>query len=295
MSQAYPRKQTIFIFVICAIAICIVAVYVYGNSSNNDDTDRDGTNIKITNVSTSTEIITNYDWRQSFIDNALVKKDGFSTKNSTGTKVVSEPLTETEKLGRVILTQYAKLKQSGQSTNEEAIKQMADQILTQEVYAEDLAKVYTLKDIRISPNNTPSAIKEYGNKFGEIIRKYGPKRNDASIALEGIRNGTDDYVTELQSNVAHYQSILRLLALIPVPSTLSSAHVSFMNGISKTQFIANSLATTANDPIKSMVALNISKDAVSLIYNSLQTIKKALLESGAVYGPEEGGSYFHIN
>jgi hypothetical protein len=289
MPNAYPHKQTVFIFIICAIILMSIIWYVFGSTLSNKQTSSIAENMSISS-STNQLIDANYDWKKSFFDNSLTKKGSYDTSNTVVKK--EENLTDSDKLGRLIFTEYAKIKQSGQSTDEKSLSKIANDIIDSSVVAVDQSKVFTKRDVVVIPNNDLIALRDYGNRVGGIITNYSPQRNDAYIAFEGIKQGDSEYVDELNNNIAKYESIMKLLTSVPTPSILQDAHLNLLNGVSKLQFIAKSLTKSATDPMSALSSLNYSKEAMTLVITGVQTIKKALVGSNIKYSSIEGGYYF---
>ena len=167
-------------------------------------------------------------------------------------------------------------------------------ILTNDYGATDKIKVYSINNVIITANDNTDALRNYGNALGLLLKAYTPKIDDASIALAGIQGKNPNAAHELKDHATSYQIILNNLIKMPVPQSVSTAHLALENGASNMIYIANSLSAAQNDPVLAINGLKLYKDTFTSISNSLVYIKATMFKANIHYLETEGGSYFNL-
>jgi hypothetical protein len=290
MAKPYPHKQTVVIFILCVVIVVATAAYVYGQTARQQAS-RDSVSIATaTSTSPQPYIASDNDWQKAFYGNStstIPKPKSTNTAAAASTKT-----TVTDKFGREFLSEYVNLKKNGKLSDTDAVNSVTDRLLSQDILAAQPDE-YTVADFVASAKNDEAAFKEYGNRVGSIMKK-APAHNDPYIVSQGVQTGTTQYLKELDSNIAIYKQMLKLMLETRVPSQLREYHTQFTNGLSYTLFIATALRETPTDPIKALAGLNVQEMGTTLLFNGFTNIRSALSEKGITYVASEPGSYFNL-
>ncbi len=291
MSTFNPRKQTVIISLFCIAAVVAVSLYTYSKTSQRNALV--GKNTSIESLPSADAVLSaNDDWKKAFISSTStpIKKGDVTATAGTG---LSDTLTA--QFGRQFFTQYVNLKQSGLIDDPEVVDSITNSLLSQEFLNPDREVVYGFVDIVISPNESDSALREYGNKIGFILKTYTPEKSDAYIAYTGIQKGNTSYIKELDSNIAKYKTMVAQLLKVPTPSSVSQNHLDLINGINGLSSIAFALKSMGSDPLLGMVELSTFDDTATLLASGMNSIKSAIFSAGISYSSSEGGSYFDFS
>jgi hypothetical protein len=294
MLTLHPQKQTVVISVVCLAAVAITAIYVYGQTPS-----KQGTDSQLVSVSTKTDIGhagmaaigTSTDWKKQFFGNG--SPDGSFTpaqgSPSTGSE---ENVTATDQLSRDVFTQLVNLKQTGLLNNSEMVSTTVSDLLAKASSASDSPRTYTINDILVSPNDSVTALKTYGNNVGSLLQTYTPKQDSAKIALDGMQGKDASYSEELQANATVYRTILNGLLAITAPQSMSAYHLGLVNAASDMIYISTAFSAAGTDPMGAINGLGMYQTAYTLGLKNLITIRNTLHAAGIVYGSSEGGSFF---
>ena len=88
-------------------------------------------------------------------------------------------------------------------------------------------------DLNITGDNSPEALRAYGNAFGIIIDKYTSVhslRTEEEILADGLKTKNDETLKELQLLTAVYQKFSLDLRALKTPSGLAPSHLLIVNG-----------------------------------------------------------------
>ncbi len=90
-----------------------------------------------------------------------------------------------------------------------------------------------LVDLNISGDNGVEALREYGNAFGAVIKKYtsvNTNRTEEEILADGLKTKRDATLKELQLPAVVYKSFSLDLKALRTPSSLAKSHLLIVNG-----------------------------------------------------------------
>jgi hypothetical protein len=87
-------------------------------------------------------------------------------------------------------------------------------------------------DLNISSDNSPEALRAYGNAFGVIIKKYTKRthRTEQEIVEDAIRSSSTPILKELQLPAVDYKNFSTDLKVLRTPSSMASFHLKIVNG-----------------------------------------------------------------
>jgi hypothetical protein len=295
MATFHPQKQTMLIFIVCLLAVVATAIYAFGNTSTKQkQKDQEAPLISTeTQNNKNTTTSTSTDWQKSFLQGNPSNNVLKSTPTSDKTIKTEENLTATQLFGRDLFTQYINLKQIGLNNDSSVVSSTIASLLAQDYSGQDKPKTYTTGDIKTNRNNDITALRQYGNSIGTLIKTYAPTQEDASLALEGMQKKNPKYVEELAGNEKKYRAILAGLLKIPVPTDLATYHIGLINGISNMIYVNISFQKQETDPMQAINALETYETAYGLITQNILSIKMALASANITYNDFEGGSIFN--
>jgi hypothetical protein len=245
------------------------------------NTGQPGTNV----VSTST------DWEKQFLGDGSTTKP-FTTARGISPTSSEENLTATDQLSRDVFTQLVNLKQVGLLNNSEMVSTTVSDLLAKASSASDSPRTYTINDILVSPNDSVTALKAYGNNVGLLLETSSPKQDSAKLALAGMQGKDPSYAEELQANAMAYRTLLNGLLAITAPQSMSEYHLGLVNASSDMAYISSAFSTAGTDPMTAINGLGMYQTAYTLALKNLITIRNALNAAGIVYGSSDGGSFF---
>jgi len=294
MPTPYPQKQTLVISLVCIVAVAAVAIYAHGQAFTGQETGDRSMSVSAQNNHTqpySGLISTSTDWKKNFFGNVATGSSFSTTKSGVSTSP-EEKLTATDRLSRDVFTQVMNLNQTGLINNNAVVSNTVSGLLAKNYSSSDEPRTYAMTDILINPDNSISALKAYGNGVGSVLETYGPKQDNATLALAGIQGKDPAYGKELQANADDYHAILTRLLAIPAPQSVSAYHLGIVNGASYMMYIASALSVAGTDAMRSMEALGMYQTAFSDGLQNLLMIRHALATAGIIYGTGEGGIFF---
>ena len=226
---------------------------------------------------------------KKFGQNPTIKGTG---KDSAKTAASQAKLTETDKFGRELFTQYLQLRQYGLSADPDSQEQLVQNLLKSGTLSQT-AKVYTEKEIIISSAATKEADRQYGNAVGTIFSTYSiQSKSEPVIIKESLDSGSDSVLLELDPIIKSYQNILDRLLKTPAPKSVADIHLQIVNAVSGALFSAQSFKKMNSDPILTLQSIarypQIAEDLAEGIFN----LKNYLLISNITYASNEGGYLF---
>jgi len=157
------------------------------------------------------------------------------------------------------------------------------------------ADAYTKNDLTISSDDSPSALKKYGNDLAGILFKYGSDRQTSDyfqIIKKGLEKKDPKEFAKLDPFITFEKNVIRDALALSVPPAASTAHLHFLNGSAEFLLLLQGFQNTLTD-FPSAIAANsrIVKSSVRL-GNSFLEIGALLKQHGVVFLPEDAGGFF---
>lgn len=289
MAGNYPHKQTFFIFVICLFLVLGVSFFINGLPSTKNKIVYQNTSIKPQIISNEKPIETETDWQKAFLDQKdNVKIDPVNVVDKT--KVKEESLNPTELLGRNFFTKYVQLRQSGLTTDTEAVNAVANQVINDGVSSIKGPSSYTAKNIKISSGSSVDDIKKYAENLMLILKDSMPVKNEAEIAMNAFDSGDMNLLKEIDKVVAGYKKADSKLLETPVPQILAQYHLDLINGLSIQTFNAQSLRNSDKDPLTGLAAIGMEVKSLQAIANAIAGMQKIFTQQGITFVLPVSGS-----
>ncbi len=186
-------------------------------------------------------------------------------------------LTETDKFSDQFFTTIAALTQSG-SLDEATIEQISS-ALAENIQKTTPKKIYTVKNIKISTEESKTAIQVYNAKLQALQTKYPLNADIASIILEsitideevdqGVLKKFDPVIIELNSIVKE------MLAMSP-PQSLAILHVMVINGFQKLSENLADIKQVDTDSIVSFSATSQYPENAALLFEYVNQLKNSI-------------------
>lgn len=87
-------------------------------------------------------------------------------------------------------------------------------------------------DLNVSSDNSPEALRAYGNSFGVIIAKYTKRthRTEQEILADAIRSSSTPILQQLQLPAVDYKNFSTDLRVLKTPSSMAQYHLQIVNG-----------------------------------------------------------------
>jgi len=170
----------------------------------------------------------------------------------------NRPLTETEIFARQFITGYLNLKQSGE-LNEETKKQLTNNLFENLQKSQDYDyKTYKISDIKISQDNSPEMVRQYGNDMGRILENFNNiKENEFEILTKAIEENNSEKLTELQLYIEDYQRTADDLLKTRCPSNYSQMHIDLVNSFMATEYSVSEMQKFFIDPLKAFHVIGL--------------------------------------
>ncbi len=199
---------------------------LWGTNPEVKDTDGDGTN-------DGEEVKVGRDPR--------VKGPGDAIKDTSITSIADDSigdlaeLNATQRLGRSIFLRYMNAKKDGGEVNPEQEKKILEASIA-ELSLKIAYKTYATSSLKTITQDTPEKIKAYGDSLATIAKKNSPKNNENELEIlqRILENGENEEDAKKLLDISEgYQSIINAYLVMPVPKSAISAHLSFINSLSK--------------------------------------------------------------
>jgi len=164
--------------------------------------------------------------------------------------------TTTQKIAEDIFGNYLTLKQSGVTLDSQQSGAIVNAAL-KGVSTYSAAKKYILTDIHISRDESPAALRTYGNALGDIINKYGKPNvdNELIIVQNALQTNDSKKLSDLKIILDSYKKVIDALAKVSTPASAASAHLSLLNSASSVSATIAAMQSLFSDPIVALAGL----------------------------------------
>lgn len=276
---SYQRRQTFIIASVCIIIVIGTLIYVYGPSWN--ESREQNTPIKGSLEVNSNTIgdLANGDWKKTFFAVSSSTDSAYKTESAASSSV-PEVLTQTDMLGREFFAAYAQLRQSGLTSDTNAINSAANLVVSNAVARIPSPAVYETKDLKILEANDVNTLTAYSSKLSSILGTNFPKTNETVIVGEALDADDMSILKGIDPIISDYQATLKALVTMNVPKSLATYHVSLLNGVSLQIFNAQALRNLETDPVRGLAAINMEIPAMETITGALEKIAAYLKTKG---------------
>ena len=167
-------------------------------------------------------------------------------------------LSDTEKVGRLLFSEYLASKKSGAISESEIAYIVEDALAS---IPPPVFKQYTLNNLATYEATTTTQIENYGKKLiGIILGHQLPTKIDFDAIINSINEeDTVDQITEklkaLQPLVDMYQALALNLLTISVPVQIVHSHLALLNAFARLGDNLSQIQQSAGDPIKMLTLI----------------------------------------
>lgn len=280
MSLSYSHRQTLIILVVCVLGVLIAGYVAYGSSMSPRTTETP----QISDISVTPQseeaISTSTDWRKQFLT------AGTSTITAKITKIDPssvEPETLTGQFGKKFFEQYMYLKQNNLADDPTAVKALVEQTTQNLVDAAPTARMYDLREIKLSSATSVSAEYAYANIIGASFSAHMPKQDPGTIALQALEQEDKTKMKLVEAAAMSYTAMLKEVLSTSAPTSLSKYHLNLVNALSSMEFSAQGMTKVFNDPIQSVAALSIYEKSVGKLRDALLDLRFILTQDGVTF------------
>ncbi len=112
------------------------------------------------------------------------------------------------------------------------IRQATYKELIKSFDAKKVAVHNQIVDLNVSSDNSPEALRAYGNAFGLIINTYTKRshRTESEIVADALKASSTQILRELQLPAIDYKNFSQDLKTLKTPTSMANFHLSIVNG-----------------------------------------------------------------
>lgn len=195
-------------------------------------------------------------------------------------------LTKTAELARYLATQS---QASGVS---------ADAILAgiePSVTAEALDVAYDRRDIVMSDDNSPMALRVYGNRVAAIVLEHAPPtttEDEMTLLNRAFIRNDPEVLQGLDPTIASYEKMTAAMLALPVPSTLVAEHLSLINVYQALTSDIKAFRGVFSDALPAMLRFRRYPADAQALYAAISALYLKLNERGIQWSDADIASRF---
>lgn len=182
-------------------------------------------------------------------------------------------LTETDKFSDQFFSTVAALTQSG-SLDELTIDQVSTS-LAENIQKHTPKKIYTVKNIKISTDESRGAIQAYNTKLQALQVKYPFNADITAIILESLTIDEEidlGVLKKFDPIIAQLNSIIKEMLTISPPKSLSVLHVMVINGFQKLSENMTDMKLIDTDSIVAFSAISQYPENADLLFQYINQL-----------------------
>ncbi len=290
MSLSRGHKQTLIVLIVCIVGVAVAGYAAYGNSLFSRMTPKKTSTVSPV-ISGGSVVPESGDWRKQFLTTG---SSSIAVSASSAKTIISEPETLTGQFGKKFFEQYMYLKQNNLNEDPQAIKALVDQTTTNIVDAAPQARVYDVREIRISQNSGASSDRVYANAVGTIFSANMPAHDAATVALQALDEEDQSKIKEVEMIAAAYDRMLSSTLATEVPKSLAGFHTNLVNSMSAMSFASRGMTKVFSDPLQSIAALAVYEKSLGQMRDALLDLKFAFSQEGLEFSSTEPAIIFSM-
>jgi hypothetical protein len=190
----------------------------------------------------------------------------------------TKTILENEALSREFFATIVSLQQTG-NLNEESLKSISDTI-GQKIEATPISNIYTMEMLNLK-TDSDNADANYSNAFSDLLVKYENEDIGSELTLisQGLGNNDEQALFAATTVASAYRNFGQELTKMPVPSSISSIHLSLANNYEKTAQSIEGLTKMLLDPILGMKSILNYKRYSDALVSDIEKLSNILQES----------------
>ncbi len=197
--------------------------------------------------------------------------------------------TLTDTIARDLFAEYLKLKQEGKPLTADDERKILLRFFNNPPPLEAV-RLYTRDDLTVSEENDALSLKSYGNEVASLFRTYANKgENEINTLTAAIEREDGGILDALDERVAVYESVLRELLALAVPSAMAANHLDLVNALSAIAQSVAGMKFAVSDPAKALGSIGSYPHGFELLGNAFTEMKRILLARKISFGKDEPG------
>jgi hypothetical protein len=224
-------------------------------------------------INTSNATLADNDWQKVLVGAGVGSSAKNGSLNSGTASTKTQPLTETAKIGQVLVSDYLQLQQSGQPESTDTIDAMVSQALSDPNIVPQ-TKVYSFSDIKIGKDDSISASIAYGQNLGALFKNNNAVGNEATYARDSVEQNDPSILNNIDPIIASYKNILNGLLGMTAPPSIASMHLDLVNAMSERLSVAELLRMVNTDPAAGLEGAGQYLNALQDLSNAFGEIKQ---------------------
>lgn len=227
------------------------------------------------------------DWQEEFVPMTPVMID------STSTAVASFdlPKTVTDQVGIQLLQSVLRAKGQGPvgQSKAQVVKDTAE-ILRTTVIKDT---VYDVSSIQVV-ENSPEAIRNYGNRLGEILINNNVVGSEGELAIiqRALQTENVKYLDNLDPIINMYKTLRDETLVTPVPRGFERQHVTLINVYQAMYATLDGMKLAFTDPVVALLRVKRYQDDATGLAIGLQNMYKALLPNAQLFNRNDPAAVF---
>ena len=252
---------------------------LWGTDANNQDTDSDGTS----------------DGEEMRLGrNPKVKgpNDNLSDEEKKAAPGTGEEISKTDAFGRGFFASVMTLKDSGQLTPEN-MQKLSDSIV--ENFTTEDVKSFSINDLKVSNDNSPAALKKYGNELGTVFEEYLKLKlpDELLIVARAVSSGDQGELQKLDQIISANKKLIEKHLAMSVPQKASSVHLKLVNHYQTITAAIENMKRAISDPLTGTIAISRYKKELKPLNDTMTELKNFFINNKVIFEPDEPGKIFN--
>ncbi|KND47995.1 MAG: hypothetical protein AB201_00110 [Parcubacteria bacterium C7867-006] len=249
-----PSRKIITTIIICLGAI--VSIWLLNRASINI-TKQQATDNSISTYSyEDLENSTSTDWKK--ILTSLDKKTEDFQDLTKQNSFDYDETTLTAQMSKDFMSQYLLLKKGGRQLTADDIDKITSNIMSSPQYKQLSAPVYVTKNLKISPNNDISSLRNYRDQINLILKNRSLEIRDNPIMVlsSAAKTNNSALLDRLDVIINASNGFIQDFLNTNVPESAISVHLNLMNAVSALVVNTEAMKEIYNDPVRAMMGLS---------------------------------------
>jgi hypothetical protein len=205
-------------------------------------------------------------------------------QRAMGGEGVTSNLTESEKLGRSLVTAILAIEQAGGEFDPETQDIISNNVAE---YINNLTIGGTLyvRDSLTKVPDTKENVYAYRDELTSLLKTYPIDGKDIELLGRALQDGNQAYRISLERTAIKYDSLTQELKNLPVPSVIAGKHTEFLNSLASITGALKNLSQEEPDQVVTMSVLTQLQDIVETLVSSSQDLRTffTLIEDESVF------------
>lgn len=162
---------------------------------------------------------------------------------------------------------------------------------------EGLDTQYVREDLTIVGDDTPSALRSYGNKVAAIALDNAPPagtEDELTILNRALVRNDPNILEDLSPTLVSYERMVEAMLTTPVPSSMVREHLSLLNVYQAILNDIKGFQGVFTDALPAMIRFRRYQADVEALYLALNFLYLQLHDRGIMWGPSDRASQFII-